>query len=112
MPSNPEKALVGLLLGEELFVVAVDRLIDIVRDPSVQSVGASARPVLSWRGVPVHAIDLSERIGVQRGGPPQVAAIVSVAGRVLGILASGVTRVSGGGAAVAIELRELLGRST
>jgi hypothetical protein len=61
MPSHPDKALVGLLLGEELFVVAVDRLIDVVREPSVQSMGASGR-------------------------------------------------VSGGGAAVAVELRELLGR--
>jgi chemotaxis signal transduction protein len=111
MSVQHEKAQVGLLLGERRFVVAVDRLVDVIRDPVVDRSGDGARParcVVSWRGVTVHAIDLGERLGMRRSPAPTAAAIVTVAGRALGILAAGATSGAAAGAQV-LDLRELLG---
>jgi chemotaxis signal transduction protein len=110
MSPQREKAQVGLLLGERSFVVAVDRLVDVIENPVVHRSGEAGRPVrcvVSWRGVTVHAVDLAERVGMRRSPAPAVAAIVTVAGRALGILAAGTTSGASAGARV-LDLRELL----
>jgi chemotaxis signal transduction protein len=112
MPPAPDKALVGLLLGEEQFVVAVDQLVDIVHDPLVHhSADGTVKCVISWHGVAVHTVDLAERLEIRRSASPAVAAIVSIGGRALGILASGATRVARTGRSdVVLDLRKLLAR--